>query len=233
MGKRPDSYSILPTPLIYYGGNSTLAPLIVSNIPPHETWVDVFGGGAAVTLAKGPSKVEVYNDIGNVANFFHVLRDHGDELVRRLKLTPFSRQEFYYCSMNWPKEMLDGDEIEWARMWYTTCIQSFTHEEDDCSWHVGAKVSCGQAWANHVNRLPAVIERFRRIQIENRDFSFILDVYDGDKTLFYCDPPYMAETRYEVGNYLHEMTYERHEELLDMLFRVKAQVIVSGYPSEL
>jgi len=40
--------------------------------------------------------VETYNDIdGEVANFFRVLRDNKDELVEKIGLTPFAREEFY------------------------------------------------------------------------------------------------------------------------------------------
>lgn len=69
-------------------------------IPPHHTYVEVFGGGAALLFNKEPSPVEVYNDIdGNLVNFFRVLRDPEkfQRFYQLLQLTPYSREEFRYC----------------------------------------------------------------------------------------------------------------------------------------
>lgn len=223
----------MTTCLIYYGGKTTLAPLIVDNMPPHVTFVDVFGGGAAVTLFKGKSVVEVYNDIGNVSNFFQVLRDNGPELYRRLQLTAYSRQEFQHCASHWEKEMISGDPIEWARMWYVTVSQGYTHEEKSTSWHMTKVVDAATAFANHVDKIPWVVERFRRIHIEHLDFAKLIDLYDKVDTLFYCDPPYLHESRVSRDAYLNEMSYNRHVELLERLLMIRGQCIVSGYPSDL
>ena len=49
-----------------------------------------------IFFAKPPAKHEIINDInGLVVNFFRVLRDHKEPLIEALKLTPYSRQEYY------------------------------------------------------------------------------------------------------------------------------------------
>jgi len=49
-----------------------------------------------VLLNRKPSLVETYNDIdGDVVNFFRVLRDRHEELIRAIALTPFSREEYH------------------------------------------------------------------------------------------------------------------------------------------
>lgn len=223
----------LTTPLIYYGGKTTLAPWIIDNLPPHTTFVDVFGGGGAVILYKGPSEVDVYNDVGNVSNFFRVMRDHGEELQRRLTLTPFSREEFELCRDTWEEIMESGDEIEWARRWYVVISQGYTHEENSDSWHVSKIVNSAQAIMNHVDKLPWVIQKLRRLHVEHLDFAECIRIYDKDTTLFYLDPPYLHDTRADVGNYRNEMSFNRHVELLESLFFIKGQAILSGYPSDL
>jgi len=68
----------LRSPLNYFGSKSRIASRIVKHFPAHHTFVDVFGGSAAVLLAKAPSPVEVYNDIdGDLVNFFRVLQDRN------------------------------------------------------------------------------------------------------------------------------------------------------------
>ena len=62
----------------------------------------------------------------------------------------------------------------------------------------------------------------------------IIDQQDGERTLFYCDPPYLHGTRNSVGEYgNHEMTNSQHEELLRLLGKICGKFLLSGYHSEL
>jgi len=83
-------------PLIrYHGGKWKLAPWIISHIPSHRIYVELFGGGGSVLLRKARCYSELYNDIdGEIVNLFRVVRDQGEELQRLLHLTPYSREEF-------------------------------------------------------------------------------------------------------------------------------------------
>jgi len=54
----------------------------------------------------------------------------------------------------------------------------------------------------------------------------------GDE-LVYCDPPYMHETRSSRHRYLFEMDEAEHTALLDILRRIPANVMLSGYCSKL
>lgn len=81
--------------LRYYGGKFRLGSWIARHLPDHVAYVEPFGGAAGVLLRKDPSELEVYNDIdGSVVNFFKVLRERPQELIRQLKRTPFARAEF-------------------------------------------------------------------------------------------------------------------------------------------
>jgi len=78
--------------LRYYGGKWKLAPWIISHFPEHQNYVEPCGGAASVLLQKPRSPLETYNDLdGNVVNFFRVLRDQPDELIRKIRLTPWAR----------------------------------------------------------------------------------------------------------------------------------------------
>jgi DNA adenine methylase len=73
----------------WYGGKYSHLDSLLPLLPKTTHFCDVFGGSAAVILNRYPSPVETYNDLdGDVVNFFRVLRDQSDELIRGIGLTP-------------------------------------------------------------------------------------------------------------------------------------------------
>jgi DNA adenine methylase len=63
----------------YYGGKYYMVNEILSLMPMHNCYVEVFGGSGKVLLNKPVSKVEVFNDVdNNIYNLFKVLRDNYD-----------------------------------------------------------------------------------------------------------------------------------------------------------
>lgn len=89
------------------------------------------------------------------------------------------------------------------------------------------------AWLTCVEGLPEVHARLKRVVILSRDAVEVIRQQDGDKTLFYLDPPYLSETRASTGEYQHEMTTDDHQELLEALATCQGKFLLSGYPSEL
>ena len=77
--------------------------------------------------------------------------------------------------------------------------------------------------------MDAIAERLLRVQIENRPAIDVINLYDSPTTLFYCDPPYIHETRGDSKAYGHEMTNADHEQLALVLNRVAGKVAISNY----
>ena len=50
-------------------------------------------------------------------------------------------------------------------------------------------------WLGAIEDLPLIAERLLRVQIENRPAIDVIRLYDSPDTLFYCDPPYVHDTR--------------------------------------
>src|SRR5713101_8888033 len=81
-------------PFGYFGSKHRIASEICKQLPPHNAWVEVFCGSAAMTLAKPCAPIEVINDIDhNVVNLFDQLRNHTEALCRSVALTPYAREE--------------------------------------------------------------------------------------------------------------------------------------------
>ena len=223
----------LRSPIIWVGGKGNMVAKLLKLIPPHKIYVEPFGGGASLLFAKEPSPVEVYNDIdSNIVNFFRVLRDPEkfEKFYRKVCLTPFSREEYYYCRDTWDK---CEDEIERAYRWYIVARWSFSGIFGR-SWSFAITKSsknmastCSR-WLSIIDMLPQIHERLMRVQIEHNDFRKIFETYDTPDTLFYCDPPYVLEAKKDVL-YQYELTLKDHKDLVDILLNIKGKAILSCY----
>jgi DNA adenine methylase len=223
-------------PLKWHGGKHYLAQRIVALFPEHHTYCEPFGGAASVLLNKEPVPVEIYNDLDRrLWRFFRVLRDCEKfaELHRRLQLTPYSEAEF-----NSALEP-DADEIGQVRRDFVRWRLSIGGRGDafSCTLH---RVRRGMAdnasgYLSAVDDvLPLVAERFRRVQMVTcTPATAAVLRWDSRDTLFYCDPPYLAETRTSPQVYGCEMTEDDHRRLAGVLRACAGKVVLSGYPSDL
>lgn len=223
----------MKSPVRWLGGKGQWADDIVRLLPPHRTYVEVFGGGASVLFAKPPSAVEVYNDVDSgLVNFFRVLRDpeQFERFHRLVTATPYSREEFYHCR---DTEDSVKDPVERARRWFVIARQNFGGNRD--TWGMVIDASQGgmgqmnRMWLGTIERLPEVHARLMRVQIEHRSWEQMLDLYDSPSTLFYLDPPYVPDTR-SSGEYRHELTLADHERLVGRLLASQGKFLLSGYP---
>lgn len=216
-------------PLSYYGGKILLVPQLLSLIPEHKTYCEVFGGGAALLFAKAPVRNEVYNDLeGEVVNLFRVLRDRAtaDQLIESLRLTPYAYDEYQQVRYAAPVD----DPVEKARRYFILTQQSFVHQYKG-SWAGSRTKGFALTFRNAVEHLNDCVGRLRAVILENRHFREVIPKYDSERALFYCDPPYEWGSRVRTGNYKCEMTDAEHDELLNLLKNVKGRVILSGYHS--
>ncbi len=223
----------------WYGGKFSHLDWLLPLLPRSHNYCEPFGGSAAVLLNREPSPVETYNDLdGEVSIFFRVLRDQSEELIKAIGLTPFSREEF--------AKALEVDPsltpLERARRFYVRARQVRTGLAQSAT--LGRWANCidtsraGMAgavsrWLGAVEDLPDIALRLLRIQIENRPAIEVVKIYDSPKTLFYCDPPYVHETRGDNKAYAFEMRDEEHRELAKVLNSAKGKVAISGYDCDL
>jgi DNA adenine methylase len=219
----------LTPPLSWHGGKSRLASKVVALFPEHRAYCEPFGGSGAVLLAKEPSRVEVYNDVDDqLVNLFRVIRDPEmcDRLQAVCERTLYARAEF--------KLALEptSDPVERARRFLVRQRMSRSGLGERWSWVVDdsrrGMASVVRRWQATVERLSALHQRLRTVQIEQADWREIFDRYDGPGSLFYVDPPYVPETRIG-GHYPHEMTRAGHDDLVDRLLQIKGMVVLSGY----
>lgn len=201
-------------------------------------YVEVFGGGGAVLMAKKISTLEVFNDIDSgLCNFFMVLSDPDDfeKFHRMVDALPFSKQMYREFLDEWGKEK---DKIKRAVKWFYVARNSFSGIFGN-SWGFSVNtITRGMLksvsdWRSIVDLLPEIHNRLIRVQIENRDWSHIFNIYDSENTLFYLDPPYVKDARTGSGKYVYEMTNDQQEILTDRLLKIKGKAVLSGYKNKI
>lgn len=217
--------------LKYPGSKYSAAPWIVSQFPAHTHYLEPFFGSGIVLLNKPQSTHEAINDVDdNIVNLFRVLRERGDELARLIELTPWARAEYEVC-----KHERSSDSIEQARRFVVQCWQGHGSSAGGrgSGWkhggRNGAKQMVTETWARIPDRIRAVIERLRMVEIEHRPALEVIDRYATKETLIYADPPYPKSTR-NGRFYTHDyMTDADHADLLDVLDQHSGPVVLSGY----
>jgi DNA adenine methylase len=243
----------LTQPLKWWGGKHYIAARIIHLMPPHLHFVEPYAGGLAVLLEKDPFDLskywgekgyeqgvsEVVNDIHReLTNFWRVLQraDAFATFQRRIEATPFSQIEWEDAeSRQHPLTDLDVDA---AVAFFVRCRQSRAGAFKDfatLSRNRTRRLQNEQAsaWLNCIEGLPAVHARLKRVVILNEPALDVIRREDGERSLFYLDPPYLQETRASTGNYQHEMTTDDHRELLTVIKQCQGKVMLSGYPSQL
>lgn len=196
----------------------------------------VFGGGLGEFWNwhyEGIS--EAVNDSnGELTNFYRVLAQTPDRMLRAIWATPFSQNEWDNAVHDRP----DADLLRRATRFFIKIRQSrqglgkdFATPTKRIRRGMNENVS---AWLSAVDGLPEAHERLRRVEIRNLDFAEFISKYDHEKALFYCDPPYLHGTRSTTGEYgAQEMTVEQHKMLLEQLRSISGKFMLSGYHSDL
>lgn len=224
----------------YFGGKFTWLEHLYEHFPSDFTHlVDLFAGSLCVSLNYRGRVIRTANEInGEVTNFFCQLRDHEEELVRALRLTPCSELEYNLC---WMRDDAPSD-LERARRFYVRVRQSFFGlgaQRCNKGWHMAKQQVNARGgetvsrWYNGVEKLHEVAQEIRRnFQITNDDFAASIDRLDCPGVFFYCDPPYPAESRgskHKGGDYRFDFTDDEHRRLAARLHRIAGRAMVSGY----
>ena len=254
--------AVLTQPIKWHGGKYYLLKWIVGLMPPHLHYVEPFFGGGGILLARDPDRdwmapnienapkqklpaalqgcSEVANDLhGELINFWRVLQTPEDFAAfrQRIELTPFSEAEFDDALAS-TRQDEPASNVDRAIRFFILARQSrqglmkdfATLSRNRTRSRINEQVS---AWLNVIEGLPDVHQRLKKVVILNQSACDVIRKQDGENTLFYCDPPYVHESRSTTGEYAFEMTEDQHRELLDVLAGIAGRFMLSGYPSEL
>lgn len=204
----------------WLGGKRRLADKLIPLFPPHECYIEVFCGGAALYFLRPvPAPVEVINDInGELVNLYRVVQNHLEEFVRQFKWAISSRQVFKWQQETKPETLTD---IQRAARFYYLQHHAF-----------GGKVS-GQNFGTATTAPPinlcrieeslsAAHLRLAGTTVENLHWQEIMRRYDRVHSFFYLDPPYWQTEGYGVP-----FEWDQYEQMAEIMRQAKGKVMVS------
>lgn len=200
----------------WVGGKKQLRGEIVKRFPQNiDRYVEVFGGAAWVLFyAEKHANEEIYNDInGELVNLFRMVKYHPNAVAEELKFTLNARQTFEEYKIN--KGMT---EIQRAARFYYLIRTSYGANTQQ----YGKKNRSTYSFINDIERIQ---QRLLRVVIENKNFSELLEQYDKEATLFYCDPPYYKSEK----RYIKDIVFRKQEHILlhEKLCNIKGRFILS------
>ena len=219
--------------LRYPGSKWNLANQIVQLMPEHKTYLEPYFGSGAVLFTKQPSAIETVNDLNDdVVNLFQVIQQDPEALAEKIFMTPYSRTIYDDA---W--KVRPGNEIDKALNFVIRSVMSHGFRiKEKSGWKMDVNGRERAYAVKHWNDLPEVIQkmtlRLKQVQIECRPAIELIEKYSREDVSIYIDPPYVLSTRTRK-QYAVEMEDYDHEELLDILNRSNAKILLSGYDSDL
>ncbi|MHB1333377.1 MAG: DNA adenine methylase [Sulfuriferula sp.] len=208
------------TPIIpWLGGKRRLADKLIPLFPPHECYVEVFCGGAALYFLRAPAPVEVLNDInGELVNLYRVVQHHLEEFVRQFKWAISSRQVFKWQQETKPETLTD---IQRAARFYYLQHHAFGGKVDGQNF--GTATTAPMINLCRIEEsLSAAHLRLSGTNVENLPWQECLRRYDRAHTFFYMDPPYWQTEGYGVP-----FGWEQYQEMADIMRQLKGKAMIS------
>ena len=212
------------------GGFTGTGRWVASMLPNRTGYAETHGGMCGVLLQRRPAKVEYVNDLdGRIVNWWRVLRDEPEELLRRLGSTPIARSMFVeaLACVDDPDPMVSA----WAVSVVLHQSLRSSLDSDPSLWRrgVGSSHRPGGGASKYrtlnTDRLRRVSERMRDVRLECVGAVSMLDwLARYEDAVVYVDPPY-RDRRIRYGT-------ENVDDLTDALLAQRGFVAVSGYGDE-
>lgn len=211
-------------PAPYLGGKRNLAARLIKQIEaiPHETYVEPFVGMGGVFLRrKSRPRAEVINDLsGDVATLFRILQRHYPQFMDVLRWQIASRAEFARLLKVDVTTLTDLERA--ARFLYLQRL-AFGGKIRGRNFGVDRRTPARFDVTKLEPLLADVHERLCGVVIEQLSYEEVIRRYDGERTLFYLDPPYVdCERDYGDG-----FSREDFDRLAKQLGQIKGRFILS------
>ncbi|AAT43661.1 DNA adenine methylase [Picrophilus oshimae] len=153
--------------------------------------VDVFGGSGIVLLNLDAGE-KIYNDINlDLINLFKTLKYKYNDLYKMITALK-NREVFDYYKYN--IDSMGKNDVERAFKTFYLLNTTFGGQGNTYIKHDKSKFNLVSRIINNMENLRINISSWI---IENLDYKYLIEKYDGKNTFFYIDPPYNGKRWYD------------------------------------
>jgi len=180
-----------------FGSLYPFRKLLLSLIPQHKIYVEVFCGAGELIWAKKPSLEEFLCDIDS-----DIVRLH--KICKRLKTKEIAWLEkqnwvgdkaLFYKLREQLKKGIENDlEFFYAQLY----LRHFSRQSAPPSKDSFRSIFQGKK-AELLPRILESRERLKKVKIRRLDFRESFRIFDSKKTFFFCDPPYPGRKQFQFG----------------------------------
>lgn len=180
----------------WLGGKRRLADKLIPLFPPHDCYVEVFCGGAALYFLRPvPAQCEVLNDInGELTNLYRVVQHHLREFIDTFHWALSSRAQFDLFQETPPRILTD---IQRAARFYYLRHHAFGGRVAGETYGTATTTPAPNLYRIEENLSRAHL-RMAGTNIESLAWDECMRRYDRSHTFFYLDPPYWETEGYGV-----------------------------------
>ena len=226
----------IKSPIRYPGAKSSSNKIIISEFIPHTSYVEVFGGSAAIFFKKEKVEHNWINDIDpNIINLFTVIRDKLDELKRMFQvgvdkqvynilteeektsdIIPFHKTVFQFIRNEYKPET----DIEKAFRYYYLNRICFNGAMLYPNYSRQQASKMEKDLNKYFGDLNTASLKLKGVKLTNLDFEEVVDNCE-DGSMVFLDPPYIkTEEQPRIDElYKFAFNYEDHYRLLDVVKR--------------
>jgi DNA adenine methylase len=208
-------------PFAWIGGKRKLAKQIIEIMPPHQKYIEVFGGGLAVLYQKEKLScrdcIEVINDFNSeLINLHQVIQKYPQTLSDRFSELLISRDLFSLFKEQ--VEFSNISKIDRAIRYLYLLSYSFGSRGESFAMTKSIKPK------SLIRDFRIYSKRLQNVQIENLSFEKLIREYDREDVLFYLDPPYYETERYYSNS---SFSKDSHILLFETLNNIKGKFVLS------
>ena len=207
-----------PTVFPYYGGKFALSKQLISMLPEHNRYIEVFLGGGSMFFRKEKAKINILNDLHNdVINLYISIAEDFDKFRHYCKHILLSRTLHEdYRKLIHSKSKVNIPDYKRAAMYFFVLKTAFNKTPF-------LPLSSVAKWNDEIlDDLELSRKKLNDTFIENMDFRKLIDKYEpreGD--VWYLDPPYFAATD-RNDYYIHSFTEDDHLSLKEACDEIDA-----------
>ncbi|HAN09596.1 MAG TPA: hypothetical protein DCP90_03170 [Clostridiales bacterium] len=226
----------------YYGGKNGLAPIIIDEICriakeyQCDRLAELCGGGARVLLNVPDAifKGKLYNDYSvGLCRLFECVKEEKmcKVLISVLKKMPYNKEMFKYAKENMNNTNLDI--LSSAVYTYIAVMQSWNANMKDFKMSYAEEKNSEdreeavETYYKQIDRIAGCTDTLQNTKIVNERMEKVLTgIKHMKNAIVYLDPSYHKGA---IKVYPYEMTREDHKKMVQLLLKVEAVVVLSGY----